>query len=327
MTENNRHVTVDVTLNDLNETEKDVYNLIKDNPKITRDEMALKINKNYQNDSKNYKFIGFEGIYIANWQQQIWLLGGIKMIIDSFDIKTEPVMSIKDFYGEKKNIIEICLVIFSKETYNYILKKYDCEVIGVIKACNGEYPIYKFNFEGKILGFYLTMIGSTMASQFVIEANWITGASKFIMFGSSGSLNKEITFNKYVIPTEAYRDEGMSYHYAPASDYIMIKNHSIVKKFFDELHLPNVEGKIWTTDAFLRETKGQMSKRKEEGCIAVEMEIAGVQSVCDFHNLDLYSFIVTGDILSEEKYEVEGLHNANHSLDKLFIALEIAKRL
>ena len=100
-----------------------------------------------------------------------------------------------------------------------------------------------------------------------------------------------------------------------------------MKNILDELHLPNVEGKIWTTDAFLRETKGQMSKRKEEGCIAVEMEIAGVQSVCDFHNLDLYSFIVTGDILSEEKYEVEGLHNANHSLDKLFIALEIAKRL
>lgn len=45
MTENNRHVTVYVTLNDLNETEKDIYNLIKDNPKITRDEMALKINK------------------------------------------------------------------------------------------------------------------------------------------------------------------------------------------------------------------------------------------------------------------------------------------
>lgn len=45
VTENNRHVTVDVTLNDLNETEKDIYSLIKDNPKITRDEMALKINK------------------------------------------------------------------------------------------------------------------------------------------------------------------------------------------------------------------------------------------------------------------------------------------
>lgn len=249
------------------------------------------------------------------------------MITDSFDNKTEPLMSLKDFYGDKKEIIEICLVIFSKEIYEYILKTYECEVIGNIKACNGEYPIYKFNYEGKALGIYLTMIGSTMSSQFVIETSWITGATKFIMFGSSGSLNKEITTNKYVIPKEAYRDEGMSYHYAPASDYITIKNHSIVKKIFDELHLPNVEGKIWTTDAFLRETKGQVAKRKEEGCIAVEMEIAGVQSVCDFHNLDLYSFIVTGDVLSEEKYEVGGFRNANHSLDKFFVALEIAKRI
>lgn len=119
----------------------------------------------------------------------------------------------------------------------------------------------------------------------------------------------------------------MSYHYAPASDYISIKNHSIVKKILDDIHVPNVEGKVWTTDAFLRETKGQVRKRQEEGCIAVEMEIAGVQSVCDFHNLDLYSFIVTGDVLSEENYDVSGLKNANHSLDKFFIALEIAKRI
>ncbi len=249
------------------------------------------------------------------------------MIIDSFDNKTKPIMSLKDFYGDKKEIIEICLVIFSKEIYEYILRNYECEVIGTIKACNGHYPIYKFNYEGKELGFYLTMIGSTMSSQFVIEASWITGASKFIMFGSSGSLNKEVTTNKYVIPVEAYRDEGMSYHYAPASDYIKIKNHFIIKKIFDELNLPNIEGRIWTTDAFLRETKGQMMKRKEEGCIAVEMEIAGVQSVCDFHNLDLYSFIVTGDVLSEDYYDAYGLHNANHNLDKLFIALEIAKRI
>lgn len=249
------------------------------------------------------------------------------MITDSFDNKTEPVMSIKDFYGEKKDIIEICLVIFSKQIYDYILTHYECKVIGTIKACNGEYPIYIFSYDGKNLGFYLSMIGSTMASQFVIETSWITGATKFIMFGSSSSLCKEVTTNKYVIPTEAYRDEGMSYHYAPAKDYIMINNHSTVKKIFEELNLPNVTGRIWTTDAFLRETKGQMAKRKAEGCIAVEMEIAGVQAVCDFHKLNLYTFIVTGDILSEEKYDNARLHNANHNLDKFFIALEIAKRI
>ena len=34
------------------------------------------------------------------------------MIIDSFDTKTEPVMSIKDFYGEKNNLIELNLINF-----------------------------------------------------------------------------------------------------------------------------------------------------------------------------------------------------------------------
>ncbi len=58
------------------------------------------------------------------------------MITDSFDNKTEPLISLKDFYGDKKEIIEICLVIFSKEIYEYILKTYECEVIGNIKACN-----------------------------------------------------------------------------------------------------------------------------------------------------------------------------------------------
>lgn len=36
------------------------------------------------------------------------------MIIDSFDNETEPVLSLKDFYGEKKNIAEKCLIIYSK---------------------------------------------------------------------------------------------------------------------------------------------------------------------------------------------------------------------
>ena len=77
----------------------------------------------------------------------------------------------------------------------------------------------------------------------------------------------------------------------------------------------------------MRETAGQVALRQKEGCIAVEMELAGVQSVCDFHGFELYNFLVTGDVLSEEKYEVEGLRDANHNMDKFYIALEIAKRI
>ena len=114
------------------------------------------------------------------------------------------------------------------------------------------------------------------------------------MFGSAGSLNKEKTQGRFAIPTEAYRDEGISYHYAPPSDYIKIKNHEKLADVFNELHIPYVKGKVWTTDAFLRETAGQVAMRQEEGCIAVDMELASMQSVCDFYGFDLYDFLVTG---------------------------------
>ncbi len=246
------------------------------------------------------------------------------MITDSFDNKTPPIISIKDFYGERKHLVDICLIIFSKTIFDYILSTFSCEKIAEIKAVNGNYPIYKFTYQEKDIAFYLTCVGSTSASQFLIEANWMTGASKFIMFGSAGSLDSEKTTNKYVIPTEAYRDEGMSYHYAPPSDYIKIKNSNKVKAFFDLWNIPNVQGRIWTTDAMLRETVGQVALRKNEGCIAVEMEVAGVQAVCDFYNFELYNFLVTGDVLSENSYDNSKLSDANHNLSKLQIALKLA---
>ena len=77
----------------------------------------------------------------------------------------------------------------------------------------------------------------------------------------------------------------------------------------------------------LRETVNLVNKRKEEGCIAVEMELAGVQAICDFYGFELYDFLVSGDVLIEGNYETEGLAAANHDLDKLFIALKIAKNV
>lgn len=101
----------------------------------------------------------------------------------------------------------------------------------------------------------------------------------------------------------------------------------IVKAIFDELKLPNVLGKVWTTDAIYRETKAKFDARKREGCIAVEMELAGVQAVCDFYGWELYDFLVTGDVLDQEVYDVSGLADANHNMDKLYVAIEMAKRI
>lgn len=249
------------------------------------------------------------------------------MIIDCYDIDTEPIISLRDFYGEQKHIIDVCMIILSKEIHTHLLNTYECEEIGTIRACNGNTSIYRMNYKGRDVAFYLTGIGSAVASGMCYEASWVTGASKFVMFGSCGSLNREKTEGKFIIPTESYRGEGASYYFAEPSNYIEIKNSNKLAAIFEELGVPYVLGKVWTTDSVVRETKGLVAKRKEEGCIAVEMEIAGVQAVCDFYNFELYDFLQAGDVLETSGYEVEGLHNANHDLDKLYIGLEIVLRI
>ena len=137
--------------------------------------------------------------------------------------------------------------------------------------------VYVFEIEGMKIAGYLSHIGSALAGGDVIEANWLTGADKFIMFGSAGSLDSNTTDGKFVIPTAAYREEGLSYHYAAPTDYIEIKNAKAVKAIFDELNL--------------------------------------------------YDFLATGDVFDQAVYDVSGLADANHNMDKLYIAIEIAKRI
>lgn len=249
------------------------------------------------------------------------------MITDCYDITTEPVISLKDFYGEQRHLLEKCLIILSKKIHDYLLETFDCTEIGALGACNGSTPIYRINIGEEEVAFYLSSIGSAGASTECLETNWLTGATKFIMFGSCGSLNKEATTGKYIIPTESYRGEGCSYYYAPPADYIRVKNSDKVAALFEEWHVPYVVGKVWTTDSMIRETVGLVSQRKSEGCIAVEMELAGVQAVCDFYGLELYNFLEAGDVLADSGYEVEGLHSANHDLAKLHLGLRMISRI
>lgn len=249
------------------------------------------------------------------------------MFKDFYDIESEPIVKLESFYGPKRKIVEKCIFIFSKVIYDHILEEFDCEKIFEVGSANGNKPIWSFNFNNEKIAFYLSPIGSSGAGESIVEVNHLTGASKFIMFGSCGSLDKEKTKGKFIVPTKAYRGEGLSYYYAKASDYIDIKNHNVVKDIFLELKIPFVDGRVWTTDSMLRETVNLVNKRKNEGCICVEMELAGVQAVCDFYGLELYNFLATGDILDENNYDVSALSDANHNVDKLAIALEIIKKI
>ena len=249
------------------------------------------------------------------------------MVTDAFDNKTRPIIFPENIYGEQRHLCDVCIITFSKVIFETVLREFPCTKAAEIGACNGNLPIYTFPLEGKTVGVYLSPLGSALAGTCVVEANWLVGATRFVMFGSAGSLNHNATGGKYVVPTAAYRDEGMSYHYLPAADYVAVPGAQKVAEIFGALGVPYVLGKSWTTDAIYRETRGQMEQRAKEGCLAVEMELAGVQAVCEHYGFSLYDFLVTGDVLDQPEYSVGTLHAANHDLDKWDLALEIARRL
>lgn len=52
---------------------------------------------------------------------------------------------------------------------------------------NGNISIYCLDYKGEKIAFYLTGIGSAVASSMCYESHHVIGATKYIMFGSCGS--------------------------------------------------------------------------------------------------------------------------------------------
>ncbi len=248
------------------------------------------------------------------------------MIVNSFDNKSEAIINPK--YNEDAYDLDACIITFSHVIEEHVLTNYNCEKIGEITTATDTRLLYKIDYKGKKIGFFKTYVGAPACVGSIETASSKIKIKKLVLFGGSGCLNKEIAHGKVMVPTEAYRDEGTSYHYAPASDYIKIKNHAVVSEFMQVNEIPHIEGKTWTTDAFYRETKNNFEKRKKDGCISVEMESAAVQALCDFRNIELYAFFTSGDLLDspkwDERHKIDELEGTQHDVTHFDIALELA---
>ena len=248
------------------------------------------------------------------------------MITDSFDALTPAIIQPQRREGAPK--MDACILTFSWQIEQFVLSHYDCRRIGSFWFATGETPVYEIAYKGKKFAFYKTYVGAPACVGTIEDTLSIFETKNYILFGGAGCLNKEIAHGKVMIPTAAYRDEGTSYHYAPAADWIEIKNADSAARFMEENGIPYVLGKTWTTDAFYRETRGNFEKRKAEGCISVEMECAAVQALCDFRGLNLYAFFTSGDLLDapqwDERKKDGQTAGTQHDAGHFDIALELA---
>ena len=251
------------------------------------------------------------------------------MITDSFDNKSMAKINPKPKGNRLK--CDACIVTFSNIIEDYVLKNYNIEQCSSYKIVTGTFPIYKINYKDKVFAFYKTLLGAS-ASVVILEAvTEVIDTNKFVVFGGAGCLDRKIAHGKIMIPTESYRDEGTSYHYIPASDYIKNTNANKVANFMKSNKLSYILGKNWTTDSLYRETENNIVKRKADACISVDMECSAMQAVCDFRGLELYYFFTSGDLLDSPEWDKrrdEGEYaGTQHDSRHFDIAIELANSL
>ena len=161
------------------------------------------------------------------------------MITESFDNASPAKINVQKNTAAPS--VDCVIYTFSHVIEKYVVETFGCEKVGELLMASGNTSVYTFTHHGRKFGFFKTWVGAPACVGTVEELQTVLDCSKFVHFGGAGCLNKEIARGKVMIPTEAYRDEGTSYHYAPASDYIRIKNWKMVRDFMEEKKIPYVD--------------------------------------------------------------------------------------
>jgi len=150
----------------------------------------------------------------------------------------------------------------------------------------GYHPLYEIDFQGERLAFFHPGVGAPLAAA-LLEEMIARGCQKFIACGGCGVLDKNIAVGHLLVPVWALRDEGTSYHYLPPSWEVEADPYALaaIERVLQRHEIHYLRTKTWTMDAIYRETEDKVKAYLEEGCLAVEMEVAAFFAVAQFRNV------------------------------------------
>lgn len=170
----------------------------------------------------------------------------------------------------------------------------------------GKHLVYEIEHRGAPLAVMHAGIGAP-AAVFLFEDLIARGCTTLVACGGAGAL-LDHPLGHPIVVSSAVRDEGTSFHYLPPGREIEADaaGVAVLRSVLDERGLPYEVGKTWTTDAPYRETRGKIARRREEGCVTVEMEAAALIAVAAFREVSFAQVIYAGDSLSSEVYDHRG---------------------
>lgn len=193
----------------------------------------------------------------------------------------------------------------------------------------GPDPIYIIEQQHKRIAVCAAGFGAPLAA-IALEELIALGCQDFIVCGGAGSLTDSGKLGQIVLVSEALRDEGVSHHYLAPSRSVKTAASILAsaQASLEALNIPYRSGPSWTTDALYRETPARIKRRKEQGCLTVEMEAAALLAVAQYRKARLIPLLCCGDDLSGEAWDFRQWTSAQGMQEKLFwLSLELAIKL
>ena len=226
---------------------------------------------------------------------------------------TEPSKIIKP-----RDMPEHAVICFFREVVNKVVAECNAKMLVKNNWEDGPHPIYEISYQNQRLAFFHPGVGAPIAASLLEEAIAF-GCRKFIACGGCGVL-ESMAVGDLVVVSGAVRDEGVSYHYLPPSREVTANEVGVnaLVTMLGSRGVPYRLGKTWTTDAPYRETPNKIAKRKEEGCLVVEMEAASLMAVAQFRNVVFGQVLYGGDDLSGAEWDHRGWTSRSEIRENLF---------
>ena len=208
---------------------------------------------------------------------------------------------------------------FFKEVVEKVAAEQKAEIIYTFRSEAGLYLVYAIEFRGEKVAFFQPGVGAALGVGLMEEAI-ASGAQYVVACGGCGVLTRDIAVGQVLLPTAAYREEGVSYHYLPPSATVEIETAvlDIMEAVLVDHEIAYLKTKSWTTDGFYRETLGKAARYKAKGCLAVEMEMSALAAVAKFRGVRFGQYLYAGDTVVPEGWDRRDWINRIDVREKLF---------
>lgn len=205
-----------------------------------------------------------------------------------------------------------------------------------------ENPVKNFSFmeytmyTGTYLGVKVTGInGGRFAADTAITTEILCNAQVkyLIRIGSCGALRSDIKIGDLIVTTGCVRGDGVTPYYVKGDvetkpdaqltqSIVAIAKNTVTPMGF-QVH----EGKVWSTDAILRETKEYVNQAVDQGAMGVDMVSSTFLTIAQQYQIPAVSILsVSDNIMSGEM----GFMNPDYYMSEgslITIALELLKQL